>query len=56
MYQEFKFVCSYLQDKEDGLCVYFIKPYDGEIDDKTIFSDVLNLLHIGNIYNSLTQN
>lgn len=42
MYQEFKFVCSYLQDKEDGLCVYFIKPYDGEIDDKTIvFSDVV---------------
>lgn len=40
VYQNFKFACSYLQDKEDGVCVFFIKPYDGEIDDKTIvFSD-----------------
>ena len=40
VYQNFKFACSYLQDIEEGLCVYFIKPYEGEIDDKTIvFSD-----------------
>lgn len=40
VYQEFQFACSYLQDKETGVHSWFIKPYDGEIDDKTIvFSD-----------------
>ena len=40
MYQEFKFVCSYLQDKESGVCVWFVKPYDGDIKENSIvFSD-----------------
>lgn len=40
VYQDFKFACSYLQDKEEGLYVFFVKPYKGDIDDKTIvFSD-----------------
>lgn len=40
MYQEFKFVCSYLRDKETREAVWFIKPYDGEIEDNSIvFSD-----------------
>ena len=40
MYQEFKFVCSYLQDNEDGTTCWFIKPYDGEIkDDSIVISD-----------------
>lgn len=39
-YQDFKFACSYLYDREEGLYVWFIKPYNGEIDDHTIvFSD-----------------
>lgn len=41
VYQDdFKFACSYLEDKETGVCSWFVKPYDGEIDDKTfVFSD-----------------
>lgn len=40
MYQDFKFACSYLMDKDDGLYVWFIKPYNGEIkDDSIVFSD-----------------
>lgn len=40
VYQDFKFACSYLRDLETGLNVWFIKPYNGEIDDNTIvFSD-----------------
>jgi len=40
LYQEFKFICSYLQDKETKEAVWFIKPYDGEISDTSIvFSD-----------------
>ena len=40
MYQDFKFVCSYLEDKEDGTVCWFIKPYDGEIkDDSIVISD-----------------
>lgn len=42
VYNEFKFACSYLHDKTEGLNVWFIKPYDGEIDDTTIvFSNVV---------------
>ena len=40
MYQDFKFVCSYLEDNEDGNLCWFIKPYDGEIkDDSIVVSD-----------------
>ena len=40
VYQDFKFVCSYLRDEETGQNVWFIKPYNGEINDTTIvFSD-----------------
>lgn len=40
MYQDFKFVCSYLEDKDTGLYCWFIKPYDGEIkDDSIVFTD-----------------
>ena len=40
VYQDFKFAGSYLFDKEENISVWFIKPYDGEIDDHTIvFSD-----------------
>lgn len=40
VYQDFMFACSYLYDREDGVYVWFIKPYNGSIDDKTIvFSD-----------------
>lgn len=40
VYQDFKFVASYLFDKEENISVWFVKPYDGEIDDHTIvFSD-----------------
>ena len=39
-YQHFKFACSYLYDREEGLYVWFIKPYNGTIDNHTIvFSD-----------------
>lgn len=36
MYQDFKFVCSYLEDNTDGNLCWFIKPYDGEIKDNSI--------------------
>ena len=40
MYQDFKFVCSYLEDNEDGNLCWFIKPYDGEIkEDSIVVSD-----------------
>ena len=40
MYQDFKFVCSYLEDNETGDVCWFIKPYDGEIkDDSIVISD-----------------
>ena len=40
VYQDFKFACSYLYDPEEEICVWFIKPYDGEIDNQTVvFSD-----------------
>lgn len=40
VYQDFKFVASYLFDKEENISVWFVKPYNGEIDDHTIvFSD-----------------
>ena len=40
MYQDFKFVCSYLEDNDTGLYSWFIKPYDGEIkDDSIVFTD-----------------
>lgn len=40
VYQDFKFVCSYLRDKETGVPVWFIKPYDGDIAaDSIVFSD-----------------
>lgn len=40
IYQDFKFACSYLKDKEEGVYLWFIKPYNGEVNDKTIvFSD-----------------
>lgn len=42
VYNEFKFACSYLHDLTDGINVWFIKPYDGEIDDHTIvFSNMV---------------
>lgn len=40
MYQDFKFVCSYLEDNDDGNVCWFVKPYDGEIkDDSIVISD-----------------
>lgn len=40
MYQDFKFVCSYLEDNDDGTVCWFIKPYDGEIkNDSIVISD-----------------
>lgn len=40
VYQDFKFVASYLFDKEENISVWFVKPYNGEINDHTIvFSD-----------------
>lgn len=40
MYQDFKFVCSYLEDNTTGEICWFIKPYDGEIkDDSIVISD-----------------
>ena len=39
-YQEFRFCCSYLKDKEEGIYVWFIKPYDKDIRPNSIvFSD-----------------
>lgn len=40
VYQDFQFAGSLLYDEEENIYVWFIKPYDGEIDDHTIvFSD-----------------
>lgn len=40
VYQDFQFACSYLHDIEEGVGVFFVKPYNGEIDNKTVvFSD-----------------
>lgn len=44
VYQDFKFACSYLLDEETGQTMWFIKPYNGEIDDTTIvFSDQIKV-------------
>ena len=44
LYQDFKFACSYLEDKETGETCWFIKPYDGEIrDDSIVFSDQVKI-------------
>lgn len=45
MYKSFKFIASFIQDKteKDKSC-WFIKPYNGKINDKTlVFSDTINI-------------
>lgn len=59
MYQDFKFVCSYLEDKETGEVCWFIKPYDGEIkDDSIVISDQVRVspLWQRNIYDTNFRN
>lgn len=42
LFKSFKFCCEYLRDKKTKEVCFFIFPYKGEIDDKTIvFSDVV---------------
>lgn len=58
-FKEFKFLCEYLIDKETRETCYFIKPYMGEIDDKTIVvSDKIKVSKywIRNIYDSNFNN
>ena len=59
VYQDFKFACSYIEDKEDGTMCWFIKPYEGEIDeDSIVFSDQVrqNPRWQRNIYDTSFQN
>lgn len=59
MYQDFKFVCSYLEDKETGEVCWFIKPYDGEIkEDSIVISDQVRVspLWQRNIYDTNFRN
>ena len=43
MYQSFKFIGEFLQDKETKEVCWFIYPFDDEIDDKTVvFTDVIS--------------
>lgn len=59
MYQDFKFVCSYLEDNETGETCWFIKPYDGEIsDDSIVISDQVRVspLWQRNIYDTNFKN
>ena len=59
MYQDFKFVCSYLEDKDTGEVCWFIKPYDGEIkDDSIVISDQVRVspLWQRNIYDTNFRN
>lgn len=53
MYQQFKFIAELLTDKENGEIAWFIYPYDGDIDNKTIvISDVIkpNKYYQRNVY------
>lgn len=55
VYQEFKFICSYLEDIETGDFLWFIKPYNGKIKkDSIVVSDQVNesKLWIRDIYNT----
>jgi hypothetical protein len=59
MYQDFKFVCSYLEDNETGETCWFIKPFDGEIrDDSIVISDQVRVspLWQRNIYDTNFKN
>ena len=59
MYQDFKFACSYLEDKETDEVCWFIKPYDGEIkDDSIVISDQVRVSPYWqrNIYDTSFQN
>lgn len=43
MYQSFKFIGEFLQDKETKEICWFIYPFDGEIDNKTVvFTDIIS--------------
>lgn len=58
-FQEFKFLGEYLIDTESRETCWFIKPYDGKIDDKTIVvSDKIKISRywIRNIYDSNFKN
>lgn len=59
MYQDFKFVSSYLEDNDDGTCCWFIKPYDGDIkEDSIVISDQVRQspLWQRNIYDTSFRN
>jgi len=59
LYKSFKFCCEYLLDKESNEVCWFIYPYKGKIDDKTIvFSDIIKVSRYWqrDIYNTNFKN
>lgn len=59
MYQSFKFIAEFLQDKVNKDICWFIYPYDGDFDkDLVIFTDVINpsIYYQRNIYDITIKN
>lgn len=59
LYKSFKFCCEYLLDKESNEVCWFIYPYKGKINDKTIvFSDIIKVSRYWqrDIYNTNFKN
>ena len=58
-YKTFKWIAELLQDKETKDIVWFLKPYQGEIDNKTlVFSDIIkpSKYYQRDIYNTTIKN
>ena len=59
LYKSFKFICEYLLDKKTNESCWFIYPYKGEINDKTVvISDMIKVSRYWqrDIYNTNFKN